>query len=69
MSDEREIFKGKTFQDLTKDIYDNTVNKKLYISFNHFNTTVFAFNVKMIIIHILFLIQFIYSRINILFSK
>ena len=31
MSDEREIFKGKTFQDLTKDIYDNTVNKKKQI--------------------------------------
>ena len=31
MSDDREIFKGKTFQDLTKDIYDNTINKKKQI--------------------------------------
>ena len=31
MSDNSEIFKGKTFQDLTKDIYDNTVNKKKQI--------------------------------------
>ena len=31
MSDNREIFKGKTFQDLTKDIYDNTINKKKQI--------------------------------------
>ena len=31
MSDNKEIFKGKTFQDLTKDIYDNTVNKKKQI--------------------------------------
>ena len=28
MSDNKEIFKGKTFQDLTKDIYENTVDKK-----------------------------------------
>jgi len=31
MSDNREIFKGKTFQDLTKDIYENTQNKKKQI--------------------------------------
>ena len=31
MSDNKEIFKGKTFQDLTKDIYDNTINKKKQI--------------------------------------
>ena len=31
MSDNNEIFEGKTFQDLTKDIYDNTVNKKKQI--------------------------------------
>ena len=31
MSADKEIFKGKTFQDLTKDIYDNTVNKKKQI--------------------------------------
>ena len=31
MSDKNEIFKGKTFQDLTKDIYDNTQNKKKQI--------------------------------------
>ena len=31
MSDNNEIFKGKTFQDLTKDIYDNTINKKKQI--------------------------------------
>ena len=31
MSDNNEIFKGKTFQDLTKDIYENTVNKKKQI--------------------------------------
>ena len=31
MSDNKEIFEGKTFQDLTKDIYDNTVNKKKQI--------------------------------------
>ena len=30
MSD-KEIFKGKTFQDLTKDIYENTTNKKKQI--------------------------------------
>ena len=28
MKDNNEIFKGKTFQDLTKDIYENTTNKK-----------------------------------------
>jgi len=31
MSDNKEIFKGKTFQDLTKDIYENTQNKKKQI--------------------------------------
>ena len=31
MSDNKEIFKGKTFQDLTKDIYENTTNKKKQI--------------------------------------
>ena len=31
MSDNNEIFKGKTFQDLTKDIYENTQNKKKQI--------------------------------------
>ena len=31
MSDKNEIFKGKTFQDLTKDIYENTTNKKKQI--------------------------------------
>ena len=31
MSDNQEIFKGKTFQDLTKDIYDNVKNKKLQL--------------------------------------
>ena len=31
MSDNNEIFKGKTFQDLTKDIYENTQKKKLQI--------------------------------------
>ena len=31
MSDNKEIFKGKTFQDLTKDIYENTINKKKQI--------------------------------------
>ena len=31
MSNDNEIFKGKTFQDLTKDIYDNTINKKKQI--------------------------------------
>ena len=31
MSDNKEIFKGKTFQDLTKDIYENTVDKKKQI--------------------------------------
>ena len=31
MSDNKEIFKGKTFQDLTKDIYDNSQKKKLQI--------------------------------------
>ena len=28
---ENEIFNGKTFQDLTKDIYENSKNKKLQI--------------------------------------
>jgi hypothetical protein len=31
MSNNKEIFKGKTFQDLTKDIYENTQNKKKQI--------------------------------------
>ena len=31
MSDNNEIFKGKTFQDLTRDIYENTQNKKKQI--------------------------------------
>ena len=31
MSDKNEIFEGKTFQDLTKDIYENTTNKKKQI--------------------------------------
>ena len=31
MSDKNEIFEGKTFQDLTKDIYDNQKNKKLQL--------------------------------------
>tara|TARA_Y100001963_G_scaffold151641_1_gene234878 strand:+ start:1067 stop:1462 length:396 start_codon:yes stop_codon:yes gene_type:complete len=31
MSKDNEIFKGKTFQDLTKDIYENTTNKKKQI--------------------------------------
>jgi hypothetical protein len=31
MSDKNEIFKGKTFQDLTRDIYENTTNKKKQI--------------------------------------
>jgi len=31
MSDEKEIFKGKTFQDLTKDIYENTTKRKVQI--------------------------------------
>jgi len=31
MSDNIEIFDGKTFQDLTKDIYENSKNKKLQI--------------------------------------
>ena len=31
MSDNNEIFEGKTFQDLTKDIYDNKINKKKQI--------------------------------------
>ncbi len=31
MSDKNEIFKGKTFQDLTKDIYENTQKKKVQI--------------------------------------
>ena len=28
MSENKEIFEGKTFQDLTRDIYENTQNKK-----------------------------------------
>ena len=31
MKDKNEIFKGKTFQDLTKDLYANSQNKKLQI--------------------------------------
>ena len=31
MADNEEIFKGKTFQDLTRDIYENTINKKKQI--------------------------------------
>ena len=31
MSDNKEIFEGKTFQDLTKDIYENSQKKKLQI--------------------------------------
>ena len=31
MKSKDEIFKGKTFQDLTKDIYDNQKNKKLQL--------------------------------------
>ena len=31
MADEKEIFEGKTFQDLTKDIYENTTKKKVQI--------------------------------------
>ena len=31
MTDNNEIFKGKTFQDLTKDIYENSQKKKLQI--------------------------------------
>ena len=29
MADEKEIFEGKTFQDLTKDIYENTTKNCL----------------------------------------
>jgi len=31
MSNDKEIFEGKTFQDLTKDIYENSQKKKLQI--------------------------------------
>ena len=31
MKDKNEIFKGKSFQDLTKDIYENTTKKKVQI--------------------------------------
>ena len=31
MSDGKEIFEGKTFQDLTKDIYENTTKRKTQI--------------------------------------
>ena len=31
MSEKNEIFKGKTFQDLTKDIYENTTKRKTQI--------------------------------------
>ena len=31
MSDKNEIFEGKTFQDLTKDIYENTTKRKTQI--------------------------------------
>ena len=31
MSDNKEIFEGKTFQDLTKDFYENTTKRKVQI--------------------------------------
>tara|TARA_R110001599_G_scaffold169546_3_gene359485 strand:+ start:1302 stop:1697 length:396 start_codon:yes stop_codon:yes gene_type:complete len=31
MSSDKEIFEGKTFQDLTKDIYENTTKRKVQI--------------------------------------
>ena len=31
MSDNNEIFEGKTFQDLTRDIYENTTKRKVQI--------------------------------------
>ena len=31
MSDDNEIFEGKTFKDLTKDIYENTTKRKVQI--------------------------------------
>ena len=31
MSDKNELFEGKTFQDLTKDIYENTTKRKVQI--------------------------------------
>ena len=31
MSSDKEIFKGKTFQDLTRDIYENTTKRKVQI--------------------------------------
>ena len=31
MADEKEIFEGKTFQDSTKDIYENTTKRKVQI--------------------------------------
>jgi len=31
MADKNEIFEGKTFQDLTKDIYENTTKRKVQI--------------------------------------
>ena len=31
MSDNKEIFEGKTFKDLTKDIYENTTKRKVQI--------------------------------------
>ena len=31
MSDNKEIFEGKTFQDLTRDIYENTTKRKVQI--------------------------------------
>ena len=31
MSEKNEIFEGKTFQDLTKDIYENTTKRKTQI--------------------------------------
>ena len=31
MSNDKEIFEGKTFQDLTKDIYENTTKRKVQI--------------------------------------
>ena len=45
MSDKNEIFEGKTFQDLTKDIYENTTKRKTQIDLliseiNGFITTI-----------------------------
>ena len=35
MSDNKEIFEGKTFQDLTKDIYENTTKRKVHRKSQH----------------------------------